>query len=181
MCVCVYEEVCVCVLLCFFKFSYQLCAAKIISHIEFQRSLIMMMSCVARGRGRGLDVAQAGVTRVQLSPCRPSPEAPVRGRFRCSSLNLRLSCRRSNWETRTCPCTDFGHCPAVQLNVFVRTSARTWSCIRWADRTGWSMCLSCNRNGKRETERGIKIIRVETETRIRKINNCRKFSCGLRS
>lgn len=118
---------------------------------------------------------------IAVSSCRPSPVAPVMGRFRCSSLNLRLSCRRSNWETRTCPCTDFGHCPAVQLNVFVRTSARTWSCIRWADRTGSSMCLSCNRNGKRETERGIKIIRVETETRIRKINNCRKFSCGLRS
>lgn len=59
--VCLYEEVCVCVVV-FFKFSYQLCAAKIISHIEFQRSLIMMMSCV--GRGRGLDIDQAGVTRV---------------------------------------------------------------------------------------------------------------------
>jgi len=71
-------------------------------------------------------------------------------------LNLRLSYRHNNWETRTCPCRDFGRCPEAQLNVFVRTSARTWSYNHWANRTDSSMCLSCN--GQR------KIITTQTET-----------------
>lgn len=77
VCWCVYEQVCVCVL---FKFSYQLCAAKIISHIEFQRSLIMMMSCIA-------DVSQASLPHSPLSTPPPSPPAAgagAEGRFRSS-------------------------------------------------------------------------------------------------
>lgn len=72
------------------------------------------------------------------------PVAVVATVVRCSSLfllNLRLSYRHNNWETRTCPCRDFGRCPEAQLNVFVRTSARTWSYNHWANRTDSSMCL----------------------------------------
>lgn len=138
---CVYEQVCVCVL---FKFSYQLCAAKIISSYRIS-TLTNYDDELHHGRGRGHRHLSCSSFSSYSSSWGPVPVQ--------SSLNLRLSCRRNNWETRTCPCRDFGHCPAVQLNVFVRTSARTWSCIRWADRTGSSMCLSCREWEERGRER----------------------------
>lgn len=73
---------------------------------------------------------------------RHPPWSPARPCADPDTFNWRLSCRRSNWETRTCPCTDSARCPGAQLSVFAQTSARISSCSRWAVRTGWSRCSS---------------------------------------
>lgn len=88
------------------------------------------------------------------------------------TFNWRLSCRHSNWETRTCPCTDSARCPGAQLSVFAQTSARISSCSRWAIRTGSSRCSSWKINGI-----GISAD-ANAKYQMLKINNCPEFSCG---
>lgn len=47
-------------------------------------------------------------------------------------------CKRNSWETKRCPCILKFHSHPEKPDAFARTSAHTWTSIRWAGCRGWN-------------------------------------------